>query len=83
MPALQKDFYEEHPDVTNMSAEKVEAIRLANNNTTADRLFRDENEIDSKMAPIPNPVEAFDQCFAKYPDLLGSILPKLFQFRRL
>lgn len=81
LPALQKNFYDEHPDVANMLAEKVDAIRITNNNTTVDRLFRDENENDSKMAPIPNPVETFEQCFAKYPDLLGSIFI-LFQFCR-
>lgn len=55
-----------------MTAEKVAAIREANNNITVDRLFLDDETGGSKNSePIPNPVEAFSQCFAKYPDLMG------------
>lgn len=74
MAPLQKDFYEEHPDVTNMSAEQVAAIRQQNNNTTADRLFLEENADRTDVASVPNPVETFAQCFAKYPDLMGATL---------
>lgn len=74
LPPLEKHFYEEHPDVTNMTAEKVAAIREANNNITVDRLFLDDESGGSKNSePIPNPIETFGQCFAKYPDLMGEL----------
>lgn len=69
LPPLQKHFYEEHPDVANMSLEKVAAIRMQNNNITVDRVFLEEANENS--SPIPNPIEKFEQCFAKYPDLMG------------
>lgn len=69
LPELKKNFYSEHPDVTEMSPETVERIRTENNNTTVDRLITDEN--DTKE-PIPNPVEKFEQCFSEYPDMLGK-----------
>lgn len=68
---MQKNFYKECPEVANMPAEKVEAIRLANNNTVVDRLYLEEKE-NPHTGPIPNPVESFEQCFADYPDMLGS-----------
>lgn len=52
-----------------MSAEKISAIREQNNNTTVERLLLDESITQND--PIPNPVETFAQCFAKYPDLMG------------
>lgn len=70
LPPLQKNFYQEDPDVANMSAEKVEAIRLQNNNITVSRLFTGEGE-KAELDPIPNPIEKFEHCFSKYPDLMG------------
>lgn len=72
LPPLQKFFYEEHPEVTNMTPERVEEIRQQNNNITVSRLFLDENGANDAAAPIPNPIEKFEQCFAKYPDLMGN-----------
>lgn len=74
LPPLQKNFYEEHPEVTNMTPERVEEIRQQNNNITVSRLFLDENDTNDAAAPIPNPIEKFGQCFAKYPDLMGNFL---------
>lgn len=54
-----------------MPAEKVAAIRLANNNTVVSRLLLEEIE-NPHTGPIPNPVETFEQCFSDYPDMLGS-----------
>lgn len=73
LPPLQKVFYEEHPDVANMPLERVEQIRSENNNTTVSRLFLDEQGANDASAPIPNPIERFEQCFAKYPDLMGKL----------
>lgn len=73
LPPMQKVFYKEHPDVTNMTAEKVSEIRLANNNTVVDRLYLTEKE-NPHDGPIPNPIEAFEQCFSEYPDLMGLIV---------
>ena len=57
-----------------MSAEKVAAIRKDNNSTTVSRLFLDENnESASNSTDIPNPIESFEQCFSKYPDLMGKL----------
>lgn len=58
-----------------MPKEKVEAIRLSNNNTTASRVFLDENNDsvqNSGDSDVPNPVETFAQCFSEYPDLMGK-----------
>lgn len=78
LAALQKVFYKEHPDVTNMSAERVAAIRKQNNNTTVDRLILDESE-DKPTGSIPNPVETFKQCFGDYPDLMEQIRKQGFE----
>lgn len=63
-----------------MPPEKVEAIRLKNNNTTVSRLFLDEDNGDSaqhsKANDIPNPVETFEQCFGQYEDIMGKQLKK-------
>lgn len=69
LPPLKKNFYVEHPDVTNMSPEKVASIREQNNNTTVDRLLTDD-KVD--CTPVPNPIEKFEQCWSEYPDLLGE-----------
>lgn len=63
-----------------MSAEKVAAIRSANNNTTASRVFLDENDELAKNSAnndVPNPIETFAQCFEEYPDLMGKKMQKL------
>lgn len=72
LPELKKNFYKEHPEVTNMPAERVAAIREENNNTSVDRLFLEEAAAGE---PIPNPIENFEQCFSEYPDLLSTFFP--------
>lgn len=74
MPPLQKNFYEEHEDVTNMTPEYVEEIRKQNNNITASRVFLDETGETKDVDPVPNPIEKFEQCFGQYPDLMGNFL---------
>lgn len=81
LPPLQKNFYKEHPDVANFSAEKVAEIHQQNNNITVSRLILDEKADPNKTYdPIPNPVETFDQCFADYPDLMGKLTFKIHTF---
>lgn len=63
-----------------MSSAKVAAIRKENNNITVDRLFLDENANNPEATAIPNPIETFEQCFANYPDLLGTIYSFVFIF---
>lgn len=67
-PPLRKDFYNEAPEIADMSPEDAARIRIKNNNTTVSRVFAQENSVD-----IPNPVTKFEQCFAPYPDLLAEI----------
>lgn len=69
LPPVLKNFYEEHQAVADMPAAKVAYIREKNNNTTVSRAFLDQPLAD---VPIPNPAETFDQCFSKYPDLMGE-----------
>ncbi|XP_073817416.1 probable ATP-dependent RNA helicase DDX43 [Musca autumnalis] len=68
-PPLRKDFYKEHPDVTNMNPEDVARIRLKNNNTTVSRVFAKDGDPND----IPNPVTKFEHCFGPYPDLMAEI----------
>lgn len=60
-----------------MSPQKIEAIRLQNNNITVSRVFLDENsDAAQNLATndIPNPIETFSQCFSEYEDLMGKKL---------
>ncbi|XP_043065891.1 probable ATP-dependent RNA helicase DDX43 [Drosophila bipectinata] len=75
-PPLTKDFYEESPEVANLSASKAEKIRKQNNGTTVSHVFGAKD--GETLAPIPNPVWKFEQCFAKYPDLLDKIMKQGF-----
>ncbi|KAM7360860.1 putative ATP-dependent RNA helicase DDX43 [Cochliomyia hominivorax] len=75
-PPLTKNFYQEAPEVANLSIEEVQRIRVENNNTTVARVFEADNGSAEK---IPNPVWKFEQCFASYPDLLAEIKKQDFQ----
>lgn len=75
-PPLTKNFYQEAPEVANLTIEEVQRIRVENNNTTVARMFKSEQGTNEK---IPNPVWKFEQCFAAYPDLLAEIRKQDFQ----
>lgn len=75
-PPLKKMFYEESSEVANCSKEEVARIREQNNNTTVDRLFKENAET---LEPIPNPVWKFEHCFEKYPDLMDEIRKQGFE----
>ncbi|EDV49970.2 uncharacterized protein Dere_GG23261 [Drosophila erecta] len=70
-PPLTKNFYKEAPEVANLTESEIERIRDENNKTTVSHVF--EPKEGETVAPIPNPVWTFEQCFAEYPDLLGEI----------
>lgn len=69
-PPMIKKFYDEAPEVAALGPAQVAELRELNNNTTVDRVFKEKEE---GMEPIPNPVWKFEQCWAKYPDLLNEI----------
>lgn len=57
---FQKDFYQEHPEVSKMPPEEIES-------------FRREHEITVQGDGIPNPIRTFEEsCFPEY--LLSEIL---------
>ncbi len=66
-PPLIKDFYEEHPDVTNMPKEEVAQFRKENNNIVVSNF--DENS----DAPLLNPCPQFHHSFWRFPDILKTI----------
>lgn len=70
LPAIVKNFYEELPEVANMSPAEVEEFRRTNNNITAMRTFEEE---ETSQKPIPNPVKTFYQAFHNYPEILDEI----------
>ncbi|KAH3674562.1 hypothetical protein WICPIJ_009520 [Wickerhamomyces pijperi] len=53
LPRFEKDFYHEHPDVTNRSEQDIQA-------------FRNKNEMVVEGDRIPRPIETFDE--AGFPD---------------
>ncbi|CAD7085145.1 unnamed protein product [Hermetia illucens] len=75
-PPMIKKFYDEAPEVAALGPAQVAELRELNNNTTVDRVFKEKEE---GMEPIPNPVWKFEQCWAKYPDLLNEIKKQGFE----
>ncbi|XP_034243433.1 probable ATP-dependent RNA helicase DDX43 [Thrips palmi] len=74
LPPLKKVFYEELPEVANMSEEEVEIYRLQSNNIQVAYVFK-----DTGRKPIPNPVKTFEQAFHNYPDILTEIYKQGFK----
>lgn len=68
-PLLIKDFYEEHPEVTNMSDEEVSQFRLENKNIVISRTFAKEVSTEG----MPKPTTKFEHAFEKFPDLMTEI----------
>ncbi|KAE8747204.1 hypothetical protein FOCC_FOCC006071 [Frankliniella occidentalis] len=68
LPPMIKDFYQEDPEVANMSIDEVEMYRLESNNIQVGYVFK-----DTGRKPIPNPVKTFEQAFHPYPDILTEI----------
>ncbi|XP_078050701.1 putative ATP-dependent RNA helicase DDX43 [Augochlora pura] len=71
LPPIVKNFYKEDPKVANMTKEHVANIRKMNNNIEVSYLFREKEEHSEER--VPNPIEAFEQAFEPYPDILEEI----------
>ena len=67
LPKLIKEFYKEHPEVTSMSQEDVDAFRKENNNIAV------SNFDEKSDAPLLNPASEFRHCFEPYPDVMATI----------
>ncbi|XP_026463088.1 probable ATP-dependent RNA helicase DDX43 isoform X2 [Ctenocephalides felis] len=74
-PPVIKNFYVEHPEVTQLSPEEVEDIFKANNVTVSFLEAKDE----CCAEPIPNPIQTFAQCFNQFPEMLQQIERQGFQ----
>ncbi|XP_018565076.1 probable ATP-dependent RNA helicase DDX43 [Anoplophora glabripennis] len=67
-PQIKKQFYVEHPEVTDLTEEEVQLFRQENNNIVVDRTFKKENSL-----PIPKPCPKFIHAFFNYPEILSEI----------
>ncbi|XP_076299663.1 putative ATP-dependent RNA helicase DDX43 [Lasioglossum baleicum] len=72
LPPIVKNFYKEHPYVTNMTKEHAAHIRKTNNNIEARYMF-DEKETQTEQLEVPNPIETFEHAFEIYPDILEEV----------
>lgn len=68
-PLMVKDFYEEHPEVTNMNDEEVDKFREENKSIVVSRTFANEASTD----PMPKPTTKFEHAFEKFPDLMAEL----------
>lgn len=69
-PVMVKDFYIEHPEVTNMTEEEAARFRDENKNIVVSRTFAKEEEASE---PMPKPTTKFEHAFESHPDLLAEI----------
>ncbi|KAG5673977.1 hypothetical protein PVAND_003973 [Polypedilum vanderplanki] len=74
-PNMLKNFYKEHPKVSEMTQEEAEGYRLENNKISVARVF-DENVPQERM---PKPTIKFEYAFEHYPDLLEEIKKQGFE----
>lgn len=68
-PKMLKNFYIEHPEVTNMTDEEVEKFRVENKNIVVARTFSKEDSTEA----MPKPTTKFEHAFEKFPDLMHEI----------
>jgi len=66
-PTLIKNFYKEHPEVTELSQEQVKKFRLDNNNIVV------SNFDPESAAPLLNPVSKFIHAFEAFPEVMATI----------
>lgn len=70
-PSMIKQFYTEHPEVTQMTNEEVAKFRDDNMDIKVSHDFsKEKSEIEEIM---PKPVTKFYHAFENYPDLMGEI----------
>lgn len=74
-PLLLKNFYDEHPEVTNMSDIEVRNFRKESLNIVVARTFDPEATPES----LPKPCTKFEHCFTAYPELLHEIKKQGFE----
>lgn len=70
-PTMTKNFYTEHPEVTEMTDEQVEEFRESNKNIKVAHDFAKDK--DAANEPMPKPVTKFNHAFESYPDLMAEI----------
>ncbi|XP_034949626.1 probable ATP-dependent RNA helicase DDX43 [Chelonus insularis] len=70
---LKKDFYNEDPEVANMTDEQVAQIRKMKNNISCRRVFEEENKDKCPDFKVPNPILKFEHAFRDYPEILEEI----------
>lgn len=74
LPKIIKDFYQEVPEVANMTQPEVDKFRELNNNIVVEHIkFEAKNKPVVEPKPIPNPVSNFQQAFHQYPEILEEI----------
>lgn len=67
MYIIVKNFYQEHPEVTAMTAKEANNFRLKSNNIVVKRVFSE------KDTNIKNPCTKFEHAFHNYPEILDEI----------
>ncbi|XP_074597509.1 putative ATP-dependent RNA helicase DDX43 [Brevipalpus obovatus] len=73
LPPIVRNFYKEHPEVTAMTEEEVEAFREQNNKITVSHF----NENDARI--LPKPIVKFEHAFEDHPEILEEIKKQKFQ----
>lgn len=74
LPPIKKIFYDELPEVANMTQEEVDKFREENNNIVVQyALVDDEQKKAGDKKDIPKPVKNFYQAFHNYPEILQEI----------
>ncbi|CAM2702774.1 unnamed protein product [Rotaria socialis] len=76
-PPVIKEFYQELPDIAQMSIEDVQALRAEKNNIVVswfDSSTKDNHEPNSNCKlSIPNPIYEFAHSFHNYGDIMNEI----------
>lgn len=71
-PAVKKDFYEEDPTIAALTDAEVMQIRKDLGNISVE-IIKNNNELSGQEISIPSPIQTFEQCFAKYPQILHEL----------
>ena len=71
---VQKQFYNEKPEIANMSDQEVAMIRQQNMDIQVSHYVKEaDKDNPAAKPPIPNPIKTFEQAFEEYPDILREI----------
>jgi len=81
-PSIIKKFYQELPDIAEMSAEDVQALRAEKNNIVVSWFDPDAKkeyeEKNQRQLTIPNPIYEFAHAFHNYPEIMNEIAKQSF-----